>query len=282
MYRLQIVDDHKALLRCHSGSGGARHIKAWHKSGKAMPVAIALGGAPALTWAAGLPLPEDVSEVDFVRYLADIDLPMSYCSCSSLQVPAAAEIVIEGDIEPGDEMLEGPFGNHTGYYSTPSLAPVVKIQSIRMRPNAIYPCTVVGPPPMENSFMAAAAERLLLQLLQYDHPWVTDVHMPKEGIYHRAAVVAISSQSKLALVEIRKALTSSQLLKNSRLLVLMDEGVCIDDMRQVYWKVINNLKCSHQGDGVIVDARSPDGVLQVHHDPVIEALVSERWREYGL
>jgi 4-hydroxy-3-polyprenylbenzoate decarboxylase len=135
---------------------------------------------------------------------------------------------------------------------------------------------------MENSFMAAAAERLLFQLLQYDYPWVTNVHMPVEGIYHRAALISISGQSKLGLEDIRKALLTSQLLKNSRLLVLVDDGVALEDMRRVYWKAINNLNCVHHPDGIIVDARSPGGALHVHHDPVIEALVSERWQEYNL
>jgi 4-hydroxy-3-polyprenylbenzoate decarboxylase len=248
-----------------------------------MPIAIALGGPPALTWAAGISLPKGVSEIDFVGYLAKIDLPMTLCCQSFLAVPAASEIVIEGTIEPGDEMLEGPFGNHSGYYASPSLAPVIRINSIRMKPDAIYPCTVVGPPPMENRFMAKTAERILLKLLQYDYPWVADVHMPTEGIYHRAAIVAIAGQVRLDIEEVREALLSSQLLKNSKCLILVDEG-CIDleAMSQVYWKVVNNMKCLQHAGGVVVDARSAEGAIHVHHDPFVEAVVSERWQEYNL
>ena len=168
LYRVQLQDRHRALLRCHPGSGGAAHLKAWHDMGEAMPVAVALGGPPALTCAASMSLPEHVSEVNFIGYLMDSAVAMSPCKKSQLSVPAASEIVVEGRIFPGETMPEGPFGNHTGYYAPSAPAPVLRVQSISMKQEAIYPCTVVGPPPMENIHLARTTERLLLPLLRHD------------------------------------------------------------------------------------------------------------------
>ena len=120
------------------------------------------------------------------------------------------------------------------------------------------------------------------QLLKYDHPWVRDVHMPVEGIYHRAAMVAVSAQAPLALAEIQQALGTSQLLKKSRLIVLFDDGTDLVDWRQLYWKVINNVDCSRLGSGAVIDARSAQGALVLHHDPGVAAHLDAQWRRYGL
>ena len=222
MYRIQIKDKVTALIRCHLGSGGGSHMAAWHARGEAMPVAIVLGGPPVLTWCAGISLPANVSEIDFASYLTGQSISMTQCQDSDLFVPANAEIVIEGYISPEDEQLEGPFGNHSGYYVPASPAPVVRVKSVYMREGAVYPCTVVGPPPMENMYLAQAAERLLLPLAQYDHPWIVDIHMPLEGVYHRAAMVSVDA-TKVPVEEIGKSLWQSLLLRNSRLIILLDK-----------------------------------------------------------
>lgn len=282
MYRLQLVESHKALLRCHPGSGGAHHLQAWQEQGEAMPVAVALGGPPSLTWAAGISLPSDVAEADYVGYLTGNPVVMSSCSSGLLKVPQSAEIVIEGHILPGETMMEGPFGNHTGMYADPAPAPVVRIDKVSMHDAAIYPCTVVGPPLMENVYMAKAAERLLLPLLQYDHPWVSDVYMPLEGIYHRAAMVAVKDATKLNLADIQVALRSSLLLKKARLLVLLDAGVPLADMHQVYWHLLNKMNYAGEPGCLLVDARFPKGVRVVKQAGEIEQLIQERWPDYGL
>jgi len=245
MYRLQVVDEETALIRFHPGSGGGAHMQAWHAYGMAMPIAIVLGGPPALTWCAGLSLPSGVTEIDLVS-----------CRHSDLLVPANAEIVIEGMVSPGDISDEGPFGNHTGYYSEVSPAPVVKIQSVYRKERAVYPCTVVGPPPMENVYLAQANERILLALLQHDLPWVVDVHLPLEGIYHRAALVSIDEYGETA-AEINQSLRQSKLLKNARLIILLDKDCDLHDIRQVYWQVIN-ADCWERNElfeGRMIDAR---------------------------
>ncbi len=256
LYRLQITGQESALIRFHPGSGGGKHMQAWHNQGSAMPVTIVLGGPPALTWCAGLSLPEGIRETDFISYLTGHSIPLANCRHSELLAPATAEIIIEGQVLPGVLENEGPFGNHTGYYSEVAPAPVVQVKSVYRREAAVYPCTVVGPPPMENIYLAQANERILLALLQHDLPWVVDIHMPLEGIYHRAAFVAIDESGETT-TEIHQKLRQSRLLNNSRLIILMDKECRLHDYSDVYWRVINAECWERKGgcEGPMIDAR---------------------------
>lgn len=282
LYRVQLQDRHRALLRCHPGSGGAAHLKAWHDRGEAMPVAIALGGPPALTCAASMSLPEHVSEVNFTGYLLDTAVALSPGKRSHLSVPAAAEIVVEGRIFPGETMPEGPFGNHTGYYAPSAPAPVVRVESISMKQDAIYPCTLVGPPPMENLQLARTAERLLLPLLQHDCPWVRNVHMPNETIFHRVALVSVAGECVPDLEAIQDALKSSMLLKGAKLIILIDEDAGSLEQKDIYWRVINSLAGATRTEDVVVDARGKPGAQKVMQTEMILKTVEARWDEYGL
>ncbi len=285
MYRVQIQNKHTALLRCHPGSGGGSHMAAWHARGKAMPVAIVLGGPPVLTWCAGVSLPANVSEIEFASYLSGQSISMTKCQDSDLHVPSNAEIVIEGDILPGEEQPEGPFGNHTGYYVPASPAPVVRVKSVHMREGAVYPCTVVGPPPMENIYLAQAAERLMLPLLQHDHPWIIDIHMPLEGIYHRAALVSVDA-AKIPLEEIGKVLWQSTLLRNSRLMVLLDRDSDLRKGSNVYWQAINADPWKNSvwidGEKMVIDARRSSQKEIVRSDQSTLDKVMKRWQEFNL
>lgn len=256
MYRVQVIGQESALIRFHPGSGGGKHLQAWHDQGSAMPVTVVLGGPPALTWCAGLSLPEGVTETDFISYLTGHSIPLANCGHSDLLAPATAEIVIEGQVLPGELGSEGPFGNHTGYYSEATPAPVMQVESVCRREAAIYPCTVVGPPPMENTYLAQANERILLALLQHDLPWVVDIHMPPEGIYHRAAFVAIDDPGE-TVTEINRKLRQSRLLSRSRLIILLDKECPLHNYRDVYWRFIN-AECWEQNGlcaGPTIDAR---------------------------
>jgi 4-hydroxy-3-polyprenylbenzoate decarboxylase len=285
MYRVQILDKLTALIRCHPGSGGGSHMAAWHERGKAMPVAIVLGGPPVLNWCAGVSLPDNVSEMEFASYLTGQSISMTKCRGSDLRVPSNAEIVIEGHIFPGDEQLEGPFGNHTGYYVPASPAPVVRVKSVYMREDAVYPCTVVGPPPMENMYLAQAAERLLLPLLQHDNPWVIDIHMPLEGIYHRVAMVSVDAEN-MPVEEINKALWQSTLLRNSRLIVLLDKESDLRSGSNIYWRVINANPWTNSvwidGEKVVIDARRSSQKTVVRPDQSTLNEVVKRWQEFDL
>lgn len=284
MYRLQVLDKDTALIRFHPGSGGGMHMAAWHSRQMAMPVAVVLGGPPALTWSAGVPLPEQVSETEFTHYLTGHPTSVTECQASDLLVPSTAEIVIEGSILPGEEQVEGPFGNHTGYYSPRSPAPVLRVKSVHMRTNAVYPCTVVGPPPMENIYLAQVVERLMLPLLQHDYPWVVDVRMPIEGIYHGAALVSVDTEHSME--EVSEALWQSLLLKKSKLIVLLDKDCDLHESSNIYWRVINADSWSNSilmvGNKMVIDARRVSQNRVIHPDPGILVQVKKRWRELGL
>ncbi|MBW2476858.1 MAG: UbiD family decarboxylase [Deltaproteobacteria bacterium] len=286
MYRVQVINPENALIHWRPESGGAMHMQAWHARGKAMPVAIALGGPPVMTWAAGLPLPAGISEADLAGYITGSPLGFAACQTSDLCVPATAEVVIEGTIPPGQTRLEGPFGNHTGRYAPPTEAPVINVLQIYCQEHAVYPCTVVGPPPMEDLFLAKATERLMLPMLQHDYPWVQDVHMPLEGIFHRAAVVSVESSTAGSVRDIAESLWSSILLKNARLLVLVSAGEKLDDPSHVYWRLVNAADWSKHvlldGSKLVIDARSQPGAAEVKADPAVLHRVLQRWQDYGL
>lgn len=282
MYRVQIVDEQRALLRCHPGSGGVQHMKAWHENGEPMPVAIVLGGPPALTWAAGVSLPVEIGEVDFVSWLTGSPVLMSCCVTSDLKVPQNAEILIEGVINPGEELLEGPFGNHTGIYTDSLPAPVINIATVSVRKNGVYPCTVVGPPPMENVCLAKTTERLFLKLLQHDCPWVENVHFPVETIYHRIAFVQVTSDCDLSLQQIEERLTGSLLLGRSKKIVLLDALVNLESLEEVFWNIVNKSSKSVSTGSCLMDARTLEGQESVCQDERVVEFVSNRWRTYQI
>ena len=151
-----------------------------------------------------------------------------------------------------------------------------------MKQDAIYPCTVVGPPPMENIYLARTSERILLPLLQHDCPWVRDVHMPDESIFHRVALVHIEHDCRLDIDEIRDALKSSMLLKGSKLLILVDEEPDNRDLKKAYWQIINSLGQSKSFIGEVIDARTEPGAQKVLRSEVTLRKIDARWRDYGL
>ncbi|MEJ2490177.1 MAG: UbiD family decarboxylase [Desulfuromonadales bacterium] len=271
LYRVQILDSHTALLRCHPGSGGLQNMRAWHAQGKAMPVALVLGGPPIMTWAACTSLPGGISETDFVGYLTGQPFRLSRCTDPNLSVPATAEIVIEGSVPPGEERPEGPFGNHTGRYVPAAPAPVLRIRQIRRRKQAIYPCTVVGPPPMENVYLAKVAAKFLLTLLQHDCPWVQDVHMPAESIFHQVAFVVTATAQGAA--DVAMTLRQSRLLRNAKLLVLLPPGADAQRVAEVYWRVVNLDNLPQQlitvEGSLVIDARCYVAADGVQADPQV-------------
>jgi 4-hydroxy-3-polyprenylbenzoate decarboxylase len=275
-----------ATIRCRAGSGAAGHLAAWHGRGLAMPVAVALGGPPVLTWAAGAPLPEAVEEAVFCGYLTGQRMAMSDCQGSDLQVPASAEVVIEGLIEPGNTRREGPFGNHTGSYDADGAAPVLRVLSVHARKGAICPWTLVGPPPMENIQMARATVGLFLPLVKMAVPTVRALHMPDEGIFHRAALVTVDPAEERPLAEVARLLWGTLLLKGSRLLIVGVADHDPHDPSAVFWRVLNRVDWGRdllvENGQLAIDARRLPVGTPVRSDPAVLAAVLARWGEYRL
>lgn len=287
IYRVQVIGPDRLVIHWRADSDGARNYHRYLQSGKSMPVAIALGGDPSMLFSAAMRLPAAIAETAFAGYLRDAPVQLARCLTSSLAVPASAELVLEGEVVPGEFHAEGPFGNHTGHYQPEHQCPVIRITSVTRRERPIIPATVVGRPPMEDCYLAKALERLLLSLLQVDHPEVSELCMPMEGIFHGCAFVAIESSSPARHQELMRELAESFWLAGSRLLVLFDREVDVHDPRENFWRALNalndNCSLSRIGTTCVFDAT---GVAQrsrrCSRSPEIEAQVTRRWQEYGL
>jgi 4-hydroxy-3-polyprenylbenzoate decarboxylase len=285
LYRIQLLDDTQVAIHWRASSGAARHLAAWAARGQPMPVAIVLGAPPALLWAASTPLPADLDEVAFARLVTGADFPLATCAESDLAVPAAAEMVIEGTVAAAETAIEGPFGNHSGHYAAAAPAPLLRVQRVRRRADMLYPCTVVGPPPMEDCYLARATARLWLPLLRCDCPELVDLELPLATIFHGCALVAVERGGRCGR-ELLDALWASELLCGARLLVLVDAGTPLHDFGSVYWQVVNRIRPEvdlHVSAGRVgIVACGRDLGPPVAADAATAALVAQRWQEYGI
>lgn len=284
MYRMQIFDERNAGIRWRPGSDAACHYAAWKKRKEKMPVAIALGGDPALIYGACASLPPGIDEVMYAGFLRGTPMVMTKCSGGELAVPASAEFVLEGYVEPDIELPEGPFGNHTGYYSAPGHSPVFRLSKMYHRSAAIYPCTLVGPPPMENCWLAKINERLLLPLLQCDFPQIVDINFPRETIFHGCALLSIRQAGEDSSSLLRR-LWESRYFRLSPMLVLVGEDVDVQNVAQVYWTVVNLIDPSRdviiEERRVGIDAARERVGRKVQVAEETDRMVDRRWQEYG-
>jgi 4-hydroxy-3-polyprenylbenzoate decarboxylase len=290
MYRVRIFDDNSAGIRWKRGSGGSQHYRKYTARAERMPVAIAVGGPPPLMLAAALPLPEPFEELSFAGHLLGEAIEMVRCRTSELSVPAQAELVIEGFIEPGETRPEGRFGNHTGGYDPGDEVPVLTVTCITHRFDPVCPATVVGPPPMEDCYLAKAAERLLLPLSRQQCPEIVELDMPMEGIFHGCAVISIDKRFKGQGRKVLETLRRSGWLKKGKLLVVVNAGDAAT-MSGAFWRAINAVRFPEDlviADGCLgIDAtrKLPEegGSVgeELKRDQAVSDLVDRRWREYG-
>lgn len=289
MYRAQIIGSDKLAIRWKDGSGAGLHLTQHHKCNKNMPVAITLGGDPALIFSSMMPLPGNLDEVTFAGFLRNYPLRVSPCLTVPLHVPASAEIVIEGLVDPSKSFDEGPFGNHTGYYAPTGSAVIMEITSINIRPNAIIPATIVGPPPMEDCWMFKAWERIILAFLQKLRPEIADIYIPLEWSFHQSAIISLESTHAGMVREISSFLWGLPWFANSRLLIFVSSRIPVDHTGTVSWKAINELDISRtmimntNRNSIAIDATGMEPTRPVlQRSAAIESLVSNRWQEYGL
>ena len=302
VYRVACFSGNELGIHWRPGSGGSRHHASWSRAGEPMPVAIVLGGDPVTTFCATLPLPEEMDELALAGFLRGEPVSVARCLTSDLLVPATAEIIIEGLVDPLATRPEGSCGNHTGYYAGGGQVPLVRVTAVTMRRDAILPATLVGPPPQENYWLALAGSRLLLPLLQQLAPEITDIALPREGIYHGAAMVAIRKDRAGQGREVLDRIWKSGWLGSARLLVIVDHDLAADDYGQVYWRALNH--CVWGRDLVLADPGNPTlpaggrlGIDATRKLPgeaggeawpkplawpdEVQELITRRWREYG-
>jgi 4-hydroxy-3-polyprenylbenzoate decarboxylase len=242
MYRLQVYDDRTTGMHWQTHKQGAEHHRRLIAAGKKrMDVAVAIGSDPATMYSAILPLPPDLDEMMIAGFLRGKPVEMVKCEMSDIQVPANAEIVLEGYLELGEMRTEGPFGDHTGFYSLADEYPVFHITCVTQRKDPLYATTIVGPPPMEDFYMGKAIERIFLPLMRMQLPEVRDVCMPAEGIFHNLILISIRKSYPGHARKVMHAIWGLGQAMFSKCIVVVDEDVDVQNVSEVAWKALNNI-----------------------------------------
>ena len=310
MYRVQLFGPRKAAMHWHMHHDGARHFRMYQARGEKMPLAIALGGESVLPYAATAPLPPGIEELLFAGFLNGGGIELAPCRTIDLEVPANAEIVIEGYVDPKETLMEGPFGDHTGFYSLADWYPAFHVTAITHRKNPIYPTTVVGKPPMEDYYLGKATERVFLPLLRMLIPDIVDYALPISGVFHNCVFVKIRKEYPFQARRVMHAIWGAGQMAFTKFIVVVDEHVNVHDEQDVLFHLFSN--CDPQRDSEIVhgpvdilDHASPElgagskigfdatvklpaeGKVrpwpeELGFDQATKQLVERRWKEYGL
>jgi 4-hydroxy-3-polyprenylbenzoate decarboxylase len=242
MYRMQVYDASTAGMHWQTHKQGAEHYRRLEPHGRTrMDVAVAIGADPATMYSAILPLPPDLDEMMIAGFLRGSPVEMVKCQTSDLEVPANAEIVLEGYVERGELRTEGPFGDHTGFYSLADEYPVFHVTCITQRKDPIYATTIVGPPPMEDYYMGKAIERIFLPLMRLQLPEVRDIAMPAEGIFHNLILVSMRKSYPGHARKVMHAIWGLGQAMFSKCIVVVDEDVDVQNVREVAWKALNHI-----------------------------------------
>ncbi len=311
MYRMQIFDKETTGMHWHLHKDGKEIYESYKKIGGHMPVSVALGCDPAITYAATAPLPKMIDEMMFAGFLRKMPVKMVKSITNDIYVPAEAEMVIEGYVDVEEPLRwEGPFGDHTGYYSLADYYPVFHVTCITHRKNAVYPATVVGKPPMEDCYMGKATERIFLPLLKMMNPEIVDINFPLEGVFHSCVIIAIQKKYPGHARKIMNAVWGMGQMMYTKMVIVVDADVNPHDISTVMWKVFNNIDgerdieiskgpldaldhaapMPHFGSRVGIDA-TKKWPSEGHERPwpediemsdAIKSKVAERWAQYGI
>lgn len=241
MYRLQVYDKKTTGMHWHLHKDGREIYEKYRSLGRKMPVAVAIGCDPATVYAATAPLPKIIDEMIFAGYLKKKPIELVKCVTCDLYVPANAEFILEGYVDLDERRLEGPFGDHTGYYSLPDLYPVFHIEKITRKKHPIYPTTIVGKPPMEDCYLGKATERIFLPLMKIQCPELVDLDFPLEGVFHNCAIVSIKKAFPLHGNKILFALWGLGQMMYTKMIIVVDESVDVHDYKAVLKSILHNV-----------------------------------------
>lgn len=309
MYRLQVYDEKTTGMHWHLHKHGAKHYQDSEKMNKPLEVAVAIGTDPAVTYSATAPLPDNIDEMLLAGFLRKKPVELVKCKTVDLEVPATAEIILEGYVDPKERRLEGPFGDHTGYYSLSDYYPVFHINCITHRRNPIYATTIVGKPPMEDCYIGKATERIFLPLIKKQFPEIVDINMPLEGIFHNIGIFSIEKRYPGHAQKLMHSIWGMGQLMFTKMIVVVDAHVNVQDLSEVLWRVGNNVDPQRdisfvKGPVDILDHASPlfalgskmgmdatkkwpeEGFDREWPDDIkmtaeIKALVDKKWESYG-
>lgn len=309
VYRLQIFDEKTLGMHWQLHKHGAHHHLKHQGEKKRMEVAIAIGCDPVLTFSAVAPLPDDIYEMLFAGLLREKSVEMVQCETVDLEVPAHSEFVLEGYVDPEESRIEGPFGDHTGYYSLEDKYPVLHLTCITHRKDPIYQTTIVGPPPQEDGYIGQAVTALFLPIIQKQFPEIVDMNMPIEGIFHNLVLVSIRKRYAGHARKIMHGIWGLGQAMFSKVIVVVDDDVDVQNVREVAWKALNHIdperdiefvmgpidvldhssRLMGYGSHMGVDATrkwKEEGFTRPWPDEIVMSkemkdLVTKRWKEYG-
>ena len=310
-YRMQVFDNKTTGMHWQTHKVGTRHYRINKERGiTRMDVAVALGGDPATIWTGSAPLPPDMDEMAVAGFIREDGVDLVKAQTSDLLVPAQSEIVLEGYVVPGEERVEGPFGDHTGYYSMEDEYPVFHVECITRRRNPIYPAIIVGRPPMEDYWMGKVTERLFLPAIKLILPEVVDMNMPAEGIFHNLVLVSIKKEYPGQARKVMHGLWGLGLMSLAKIIIVVDHFVDVQNPSELAWRVANNIDPSRDimitsgplddldvasstpkfGGKVGIDAtqKGPEEGRQREWPPdiimtqEIKDLVDGKWQDYGI
>jgi 4-hydroxy-3-polyprenylbenzoate decarboxylase len=309
MYRMQLFDEKTSGMHWQIHHDGARHFQEHKEAGKRMEVAVALGGDPALTYAATAPLPPNLDEILFAGFLRKKKVQLVKGETIDIEVPANADIVLEGYVEVDELRREGPFGDHTGFYSLADDYQVFHLTCITHRKNPVYPSTIVGKPPMEDAYMGKATERIFLPLLQTQIPEIVDMNLPVEGVFHNLAIISIDKRYPFHARKVMHNIWGMGQMMLTKTIIILDKDVDVHNLNDVMWKVTSSIDPKRDitftegpvdvldhasalpciGSKIGIDATrkwKEEGFDREWPDEItmskdIVDLVNRRWKEYG-
>jgi 4-hydroxy-3-polyprenylbenzoate decarboxylase len=243
MYRMQVFGPTSTGMHWQRHKGGAAHYRAWKRSGETrMPVVVAIGGDPTTMYTPSAPLPPGIDEYLFGGFLRREPVYTCKALTTDLDIPAEAEIVLEGYVDPQEELaIEGPFGDHTGFYTLEEPYPVFHVTTVTMRKNAVYPATLVGRPPVEDVYLGGATERIFLPLARLTMPEIVDYHMPPEGVFHNLVFVAIRKEYPGHAYKVMNGLWGMGLMSLAKVIVVVDEGIDVRNVQEAWWYALGNI-----------------------------------------
>ena len=237
MYRVQVYDKNTCGMHWQMHKTGMRHMEEAGAQGRKIQVAVVLGGDPAYTFSAISPLPPGIDEMLFAGFLRRENVRLVKCKTVDIKVPADAEFVIEGYVDPSERRLEGPFGDHTGYYSLAEDFPVLHVTAITRRQKAVYPATIVGQPPMEDGWMGKAVERIFLPMIQLTVPEIVDMNLPVEATFHNVAFVSIKKKFPGHAYKVMNAIWGLGGLSFTKFVYIFDEDCNVQDHAEVLFRI---------------------------------------------
>tara|TARA_B100000315_G_scaffold59856_2_gene54292 strand:- start:1289 stop:3100 length:1812 start_codon:yes stop_codon:yes gene_type:complete len=269
MYRMHVYDKNTTGMHWHIHKDGAGHFQEYKKLKKKMEVAVAIGTDPVVTYAATAPMPSGVDELLLAGFIRKKGVELVKCKTVDVEVPAYAEIVLEGYVDPEESRIEGPFGDHTGYYSLAAPYPVFHVTAVTHRHKPVYSTTIVGKPPMEDCYMGKATERIFLPMLKTINPDISDISLPWEGVFHNCAIVAINKRYPYQARHTMNNLWGTGQMSFSKMILAVDDCMNIHNYSEVTEHLLNHIDFSK-------DLFFSEGILDVLDHSAPKALFGSK------